>query len=77
MAGKSLTSPDLELETLGAVLEELLDVLWFRGDAEVVEVPQLTGLMELEDRFAPVVGLFDEVQADVDHLLQELLRRLI
>lgn len=76
MTAKSLTSFDLELETVGTVLQKLLDVLRLGWDAEVIEVPEFAGLVKVEHTFASVVGLFDEVQADVDHSLQKLVCRL-
>lgn len=76
MTAKSLTSFDLELETVGTVLQKLLNVLRFGRDAEVIEVPEFARLMEVEHTFASVVRLFDEVQADVDHTLQKLVCRL-
>ncbi len=67
-----LTSLDLVLHGVLAVDQKLVQVQRFVRQLQVDHLLHLVGMVEVQDLVAPVVGLGDVVQEDVDDAVQEL-----
>ncbi len=71
------TRLDLVLKGVLAVHKDLVQVLRLVRQTEVHGLPQLVGLVPVEDLGLAVVALANVVHEDVEHLLQELTRRTV